>query len=1482
MSAELITTSGGLPETVDVIRILNPFDPREHVREQLSWSPIKTLNDYFPLGAVQTIVSVNGRIVPQERFGETYLSPYDNLVMCPVPQGGGDDKGILGMIAMIAITVFAPQIALSLNSTLGLGLQAGSIGMSLLTAGVSFAGSMLVGAIFAPSKPKVDSNATKDVTSYGVDGAKNTAIEGIQVPVLYGQFRVGGNLINYYVENDGDTQILYARVVVSEGDIEAIESIEFNDQPIANFSDVEIDIRKGTSDQTVMNWFADTISPVSIGTELTETYTLHTTASVDRFRVDIVAPNGLFRAENNGTLTEITVPLLIEYREAGSGGAWIPLVVDDIAVGTRLANCVITDSFTYNPGGGPEAEGSYTKTGTTYAWTWGEANTFGSAAEYQAQNNGATITDAVLLEYLNANIVVTSPTAGTCEVPIHMTSTALSDAKRTAVRKSFTSTTLARDTYELRIKRTTAPSVDLQVSDSVFVSDVNAILLEDTAMPYTAMLGIRVKLNEQLTGLPRITTLAKGRLMWVKRLPAGGGEPAGLNWYYEYSTNPAWIVWDMLTMGRYGGGMSASRLDITAFQTFADHCNTNGLTWNGPIDTQMNVWDACQLVLRVGHAQLVGVGTRFTVVIEKADTPVMMFSVANMIEGTFKETWLPQSDRANEIEVTYYDAANAYKQRTIKVYDPAAIAAGRPQRNASVNLFGVVDFDRAYEEGVFQLNLNRLILQTIEFSAPMEAVACSVGDLIYVQHDMPQWGFAGRAAAGSTATVIQLDRPMTTVTGTTYKLLTLHDALRRSYAVTTSIAGNTLSVSGVAATPVFKRLKVDTLCMTKNPRDQNAAVWGKTRATVAVTLYAGPDGANTAHKMCSDATAANTHQISQTTTQTFTAGEVAKVFLVAKKAELNEVFIQFPQTNAFLSASGLKGANFNFDTGVFSLISTGVSTSAVALGNGYWLISIWATTTDSAAGRVIVGLASSTGTSTGRQTLATSLATDGMLIDAIKLKKGADAVFDPDLDARVETCVSLGGNSYAITVDSAETFLVDQAVELWDTDVIEERDVVNTNSTASFLTVTSGFSAAPAQFQQWMFGETAKVKKPFRVRSVAGSHEYRRDIKAVEYNASVYDLSGTPVPTPNYSSLDASSVAHAVIDDIKEELFQSGTVFRSRVTVHFVGAAGEDYSRSAVYVSLNGEEYTTVTEGALNRASVEVPAGTVVVFKVVARNTIGTYASNSTAPTATLTALGKTTPPEDVTGLLVTMTQAGWRVTWDAPVDQDVSATEVRFGASWGASELVFNGLALQCPLRYLTTGSHNVMARHKALGILSVAPDTYNVVVANPNTPTLVAAETSGGSITIKFVNPVVVQPIDRVDFRVGTPANTFDTATPVGSAAMNSTSFTFTVADSGAYRVFWRAVDMGGNVSASVNTDVTINSNNVNGDPVLSPTFLSDGTAVDHVLNTDGSATVSLEWDWPGNEADIDGFVVEVHKSSTELADRDGVTAVSNEFFT
>lgn len=1036
------------PETlIPVIRITNPLNPREFVRETLQWSAKKTLAEYFPVVSVvenPVVISINGRIVEEKDYPVTYLGPDDNLVVCPIPQGGGGGgKSVLRIVAMIAVVIA------SIYTGGAVGAAYGSMAGVAAQAGVMIAGTLLVNSLLPVNAAGSSALGRGDLmssASYGVDGAKNVSAEGVPVPVCYGKFRMGGNLIGLSMVNDGQTQ--YAKILINagEGPIAGITDIEINDTPVSDYKEVAVDVRGGWPTQDVIPWFANTIVPRSRGVRLTTDWSVPftTEAVVDEVRMDYVFPNGLTGVDTKtGDSYAVAVDIETQYRQVGDP-TWRNM----------------RGSFT----------GSYYPVYHYYVYQYGqvigETQSLNLASGYSVGSDSFIYSMGTRVGYVESR-------------PAYGSTGHVVENVNYAKRVSFSSGALPRGRYEIRTRRTNARSTSSYVQDDVQLTDINEIIYAGIGYKHTALVGIQVRLTDQISSLPKVTYINHGVIhkYWNSQFQA---------WEWKAGANPAWIVWDMLTNTRYGAGMPEARMDFQQFKRWGKFCEDNGLEFNGVIDTSLNLWDALQYVMRAGRAQMVSVGTRYTVAIECPTDPVMMFSVGNILDGTFKESWLGLSDRANEVEVTFFDSNDGYKQRTIRVADPAAIAAGRPPKTAAITLPGIVTPQRAYQEALLQLNLNRYVLQTVEFGAPLDALACTVGDVILVQHDMPQWGFGGRLAAGSTASMINLDRDVSMQLGKQYKLLVLFDKLQRA-------AGSVVQV------------------------------WGSS------IVLAGYDGYN----------------------------KVKRLTVGGRDLEVLSVF-----------------------------------------------------------------------------------------------------------DA---------GGSWGVVVADATGVAAGQEYTLWDTDVIEERDVVvNTIDPTSTLTLQSPFWDAPATYANWMFGEVGKVRKPFRVKSISGSGEYRRDIVAIEYNPSVYDLSGNVYPTPNYSSIEAG-VRHVSIDDVSEELFALGSTLRSRVTVYF-SSGQETYRNSRVYVSTNGGAFALVDSMAADRCTVVADEGQVLRFKVVATDVVGAVAPDSTAPVYEYKVLGKLAPPTDVKNFKVTKRTNDLLLTWDANKDVDLAGYEVRLGENWEDAQVITTG----------------------------------------------------------------------------------------------------------------------------------------------------------------------------------------------------------------
>ena len=171
-------------------------------------------------------------------------------------------------------------------------------------------------------------------------------------------------------------------------------------------------------------------------------------------------------------------------------------------------------------------------------------------------------------------------------------------------------------------------------------------------------------------------------------------------------------------------------------------------------------------VCQIGRAVLIMNGTEITVVVDKPTSATQLFSTGNIIEGSFKETFLSLMERAEELEIDFMNQGKDYDRDQINVFtDKSTIS-----HKTTIQLFGITKASEAWRAGLYRLYCNKYLLRTVEFKANVDAIACTIGDRINFQHDVTLWGDGGRLIKAD-STSVTLDKVVTIEAGKTYILL---------------------------------------------------------------------------------------------------------------------------------------------------------------------------------------------------------------------------------------------------------------------------------------------------------------------------------------------------------------------------------------------------------------------------------------------------------------------------------------------------------------------------------------------------------------------------------------------------------------------------------------------------------------------------------------------------------------------------------------
>lgn len=331
-----------------------------------------------------------------------------------------------------------------------------------------------------------------------------------------------------------------------------------------------------------------------------------------------------------------------------------------------------------------------------------------------------------------------------------ITGQTISAAQTSTFRRVFRVGNLPPNKYNIRAKFETVPNTGSRYASDCYLEYVTETVSDDFIYPKTALLAIRALATDQLNGgAPRISAVVTAN-----------------------SDNPSHICRKILE----DSGVESLRI-MPSFNEWANFCEEKSLKCNIVFDSELSVRKALDTVSLLGRASVLQAGSKFDVIIEKAGlipAQSFLFGMGNILSDTFKQNFLPLVDRANFIEITYYDKNKDYEPSVVSVGQIAADNS-RVSNKSSVTLVGCTDEAQARAYGRFTLNCNRYLTETIEFEADKDSLVCRYGDIIKVSHDTPQYGFSGRLLEDSGVDFVILDRDLDTVGGVKYAIQIKND-----------------------------------------------------------------------------------------------------------------------------------------------------------------------------------------------------------------------------------------------------------------------------------------------------------------------------------------------------------------------------------------------------------------------------------------------------------------------------------------------------------------------------------------------------------------------------------------------------------------------------------------------------------------------------------------------------------------------------------
>lgn len=372
--------------------------------------------------------------------------------------------------------------------------------------------------------------------------------------------------------------------------------------------------------------------------------------------------------------------------------------------------------------------------------------------------------------------------------------------------------------WTVRVRRITADPDDLKKNNDLYFKAIVGILDDRLSYPNTAMLGMKFS-AESFTSVPRVSVEIKGIKIRVPTGVSSSGVWGGA-FTYEYSNNPAWVLYDLMTNERYGAGLyiEADDIDIYSLYQIAQYCDervSDGkggtekrFTFNGIINNRAEAYEVMNGIAAVFRGMIYFAQGVIMATQDRPGNVVRQFSPANVVvevDDRGEVTRPPFSYEGTALKarktaalVSWNDRDDMFKSKVEYVEDAPAIQRYK-YRETEIRAFGCTKIGQARRIGYWTLLTNLNETETVTFKVSAEGFFLMPGEIIEIADPYKSAGVAAGTLAEGGTTGLVLDRAVTLADGVSYEII-IRDGSNELRAAVTNSAGST---SNISVSPAF-------------------------------------------------------------------------------------------------------------------------------------------------------------------------------------------------------------------------------------------------------------------------------------------------------------------------------------------------------------------------------------------------------------------------------------------------------------------------------------------------------------------------------------------------------------------------------------------------------------------------------------------------------------------------------------------------------
>jgi hypothetical protein len=289
--------------------------------------------------------------------------------------------------------------------------------------------------------------------------------------------------------------------------------------------------------------------------------------------------------------------------------------------------------------------------------------------------------------------------------------------------------------YQIRAKRTNNKDLDPGNVSSLYWEAAKGYAAITQDIGNLTSIAIKIKANGN------INNNTKGRINgWgTRKLPIYN--PGTGTWSALTATrNPVDAFCDMFR-ATYGAKLADEYLDLDGgLAELRERLNETEDWFDMTFDSNMGIWDAAKMVLKVGRAVPIPQGSLVTAVRDDPATlPAAIFNQTNIVKNSLsKQLQMYAFQEYDSVKIIYTDP-QTWKPEEVLCKLPGVTV----DRTESITLAGCTNRNKAYQFGMYLSARRKLQRRTVIFKTGLEGHIPTYMDLVTVAHDTVRVGFGG-------------------------------------------------------------------------------------------------------------------------------------------------------------------------------------------------------------------------------------------------------------------------------------------------------------------------------------------------------------------------------------------------------------------------------------------------------------------------------------------------------------------------------------------------------------------------------------------------------------------------------------------------------------------------------------------------------------------------------------------------------------------